>query len=73
LAEAAKSRPADAERVAAQTESVAKELAQPKPNKRFLDLSVEGLKEAARAVGDIAPTVIAVAGKIAAFVAGVAL
>jgi len=73
LAEASRQRPAEAERVASQTETLAKELAQPKPNRRFLDLSVEGLKEAAKAVADIAPTVLAVAAKVAAFVTGAAL
>ena len=67
LAEATKQRPADAERVASQTESVAKELSQPKPNKRFLDISVEGLKGAAKAVADIAPTVIIPPGLLARF------
>jgi hypothetical protein len=36
-----------------------------------LSITTEGLKQAAQTVADIAPTVLAVAGKVAAFVAGI--
>ena len=41
------------------------------PNKSFLTITTKGLKEAAKAVADIAPTVLTVAGQIAKFVSGV--
>jgi len=61
----------DAERVAQATEPIVGELAKKKPNKGFLNVSVEGLKEAAKAVADIAPFVLATATEIAAWVARV--
>ncbi len=62
-------RPEDAERVAQTAELVATEATKGQPNKGFLSLTAAGLKEAAKAVADIAPTVLTVADKIAAFVA----
>ena len=73
LSAVSEKRPEDAERVAATVETVTAELGKTKPNQNFLNISVEGLKQAAKAVEDIAPSVIAVAGRIAAFVAGLAL
>lgn len=72
LAVASEKRPEDADRVAASVETVTSELAKAKLNKTFLSISLEGLKQAAKAVEDIAPSVLAVAGRIAAFVAGLA-
>jgi hypothetical protein len=63
-------RPADAERVAKSAEMVVEEATRDKPDKSFLNITAEGLKQAAKAVADIAPTVLEVAGKIAAFVVG---
>jgi len=59
--------PADAERVVKSAEMVVSELTKEKPSSSFLTITVEGLKEAAKAVEEIAPTVLAVAAKIAAF------
>lgn len=72
LKEAVNKRPGDAQRVAQSAEVVATEVANPQPNKSYLNLSVEGLKEAAKAVEDIAPRVIKVAAMIASFVATLA-
>lgn len=79
LAELAKSlkgvadtRPDDAERVAKTAELVVAEATKTKPDKGFLSITTDGLKKAAEAVADIAPAVLAVAGKVAAFVAGIA-
>jgi hypothetical protein len=65
----AEKRPEDAERVAKTTELVVAEVTKPKPDRTFLNITTEGLTQAAKAVADIAPTVLAVAAKIAAFVA----
>jgi hypothetical protein len=70
LKAAAEVRPDDAERVAKTAELVVSEATKAKPDKGFLAISAEGLKKAAEAVADIAPSVLAVAGKVAAFVAG---
>lgn len=68
----ADTRPDDAERVAKTAELVVAEATKAKPDKGFLSLTTDGLKKAAEAVADIAPTVLAVAGKVAAFVSGLA-
>jgi hypothetical protein len=62
----------DVDRVAKTAELVVSEAMKPKPNKGFLTITAQGLKEAAQAVADIAPAVLAVAGKVAAFVTGIA-
>jgi hypothetical protein len=69
LEAAAEKRPEDAERVTKTAELVVAEATKAKPDKTFLSITAEGLKQAAQAVADIAPTVLAVAGKVAAFVA----
>lgn len=69
LKDAGDQRPEDTERVAQMTELVATEVAKATPNKSFLGFTVEGLKEAAGAIKDIAPAVLSVAGSIATFVA----
>ncbi len=69
---AAKSRPDDAERVAKTAELVVAEATKAKPDKGFMSITAEGLKKAAEAVADIAPAALVVAGKVAAFVAGLA-
>ena len=63
-------RPEDADRVLKTAELVIVEATKAKPDRSFLSITTEGLKQAAKAVADIAPTVLAVAGKVAAFVAG---
>jgi hypothetical protein len=45
------------------------ELRKEKKNASFLSFSVEGLKAAAEAVKDIAPSILVTAGNIAAFIA----
>ena len=65
----AEKRPDDAERVGKTAELVVAEATKAKPDRGFLSITVEGLKKAAEAVADITPTVLAVAGKVAAFVA----
>lgn len=59
----------DADRVTKMTEMVAAEATKAKPDKTFLSISLEGLKQAAKAVEDIAPAVLATAAKVAAFIA----
>ena len=70
LKAAAETRPDDSERIVRTAELVATEVAKDKPDKGFLNITVEGLKQAAKAVEDIAPAVIGVAAKVARFVAG---
>jgi hypothetical protein len=70
LQAAAEKRPEDAERVARTAELVASEAAKQKPDKGFLSITSEGLKQAATTMADIAPTVIGVAAKIASLVTG---
>lgn len=70
LSSVADKRPDDTARVASTIETVGAELAKPKPNRGFLNITAEGLKEAAKALADIAPQVISVAGRIAAFITG---
>jgi len=70
LKTAAEKRPEDSERVAHTAELVATEVAKEKPDKGFLTITVEGLKQAAKAVEDIAPAVLGVAVKVASFIAG---
>lgn len=65
-------KPEDTQRVIQTAEMVATEVAKTKPNKPFLDLSAQGLKEAAKAVEEIAPTILSIAAKIAVFVGGIA-
>ena len=66
----AEKRPDDADRVTRTAELVVAEATKAKPDKAFLSITAEGLKQAAQSVADIAPTVLAVAGKVIAFVAG---
>lgn len=61
--------PEDSQRVVQATEMVAAEVAKEKPNKSFLAITTEGLKEAAKAVEASTPTILTVATKIAKFVA----
>jgi hypothetical protein len=72
LAAVAEQRPEEVERVAKTAELVVTEATKAKPDKTFLSITADGLKHAALAVADIAPTVLAVAGKVAAFVAALA-
>lgn len=65
LASVAKQQPEDAQRVLQAAEMVSAEVAKQKPSKSFLNITAEGLKEAAKAVAAIAPTVLDVATKIA--------
>ncbi|MEN6551494.1 MAG: COR domain-containing protein [Methanobacterium sp.] len=60
----------DTDRVIEDAERIAKEISREKPNKSRLESMTEDLKETANAVKDIAPTVLPIATKIAAFVAG---
>lgn len=66
----ADTRPDDADRVVKTAELVVAEATKTKPDKGFLSITTEGLKKAAETVADLAPTVLTVAGKLAAFVAG---
>lgn len=68
LAAIAEQHPDEADRVTRTTELVVSEATKPKPDKAFLNITTEGLKQAASALADIAPTVLLVAGKVAEFV-----
>jgi len=70
LKSVAASHPDAAERVARSAELVVGEATRAKPDPGFLSITAAGLKQAAQALADIAPTVLSVAGKIAAFVTG---
>lgn len=63
--------PEDSERVIQAAEMVAAEVSKKNPSKSFLAITTEGLKEAAKAVEAITPSVLSVATKIAKFVAGI--
>jgi len=63
-------KPEDTQRVVQAAEMVASEVSKEEPNKSFLAITTEGLKEAAKAIEAVAPTVLGVAAKIATFVAG---
>jgi len=70
LAAAPATRAEDAAQVTRAAEMVVAEVTKEKPSKGMLSVSAEGLKEAAKALADITPTVIGIATKIGAFVAG---
>jgi hypothetical protein len=70
LVSASENRPDESERVARTAELVATEVAKEKPDREFLNITVEGLKQAAKAIEDIAPAAIRVAAKVAMFVSG---
>ena len=59
----------DAERVTVAAERLAGEVVRQEPDKSFLRVSAQGLKEAAEAVAAIAPTVVSTVGKILALLA----
>ncbi len=61
--------PRGARRVARQAEALAEEAIQDERDQGFLQVTAEGLKSAASAVGAVAPDVLKVATKIAAWVA----
>jgi septum formation inhibitor MinC len=69
LATVVEKRPEDAERVTKTAELVVAEAVKAKPDKSFLSITVDGLTKAAQAVADIAPPVLSVAAKLAAFIA----
>ena len=69
LAPVAEQRPDDADRVTRSAETVGAEVAKAKPDKDYLRITAAGLTAAAKAVADIAPPVLAVAAKVAAFIA----
>ena len=72
LQPATDSQPEDSQRVVQAAELVAAEVAKERPSKSFLNITTEGLIEAARAVAGIAPTVLNVAAQIATVVGTIA-
>lgn len=58
---------ADAGRVAKSAELVVEEAVKEQPDRSFLKISAEGLKQAAEAVKDVAPAVLSVVGKLVPF------
>lgn len=58
------------EEIAAALEKAIAKATQPQPKKSMLELSANGLKEAAQTVAAIAPVVLQTAAKIAAFIVG---
>lgn len=71
LAKIEEQRPEDADRVTRSAEAVVAEATRAKPDASFMTITAEGLKQAAKAVADIAPTVFSIAAKVAAFVAAI--
>jgi hypothetical protein len=71
LKDAGDQRPDDSERVAEMAALVAKEVSKATPNKSFLGITVDGLKEAASAIKDVAPAVLSAVGSIATFVGNI--
>lgn len=61
--------PAGARRVEQQASTVATEISSGNVDRSYLEVTTDGLKKAAAAVKDIAPTVLEVAGRIATFLA----
>jgi hypothetical protein len=68
LEDVAKKKPDEADAVAAQTKALVDQASQAKPNKTLLNITKDGLLSAAKAVADIAPTVLETAGAIAKWV-----
>lgn len=60
----------DAEAVATMTESMVEQATATKPNKSLLKITGEGLKKAAENIADVLPTVLGIATKIVATIAG---
>lgn len=56
-----------ARRVEKQAEAVAEEVSGGKSDKSYLEITTQGLKQAAESLKDIAPAVLEVVGKIVAF------
>ena len=65
-----KTNPEDSARVAETLELAVKEATKAKPNPGFLKITAEGLKEAANALKDVAPAVLAVTGKVVQWLLG---
>jgi hypothetical protein len=63
----------DAEAVATLTESVVEQASAEKPNKALMQITGDGLKKAAENIADVLPTVLGIATKIVAVVAGLGL
>jgi hypothetical protein len=63
----------DAEAVATLTESVVDQVTAEKPNKALLQITGDGLKKAAENIADVLPTVLGIATRIVAAVAGLGL
>jgi hypothetical protein len=72
LEDVAKTNPHEAEWIAKEACIVVEEAAKEKPNKKLLEISAEGLKEAAKAVPEVAPTITSIATQIVELVGGVA-
>jgi hypothetical protein len=65
VAEVSKAIPSDqAEAMGRDAETLAKEVTSPKPRRRMLDVTVEGLKEAAIAVGEVGKPILQTVAKL---------
>jgi hypothetical protein len=73
LKPASETQPDDAAAVVKYAKDTTDELSRPKPRKGLLDVSLNGLKEAAKAVALAAPTILTVVGQIVDFVSKTAL
>lgn len=65
------SHPDETSRVAETMELAVKEATKRKPSASFLKITAEGLKEAANALKDVAPTILTITGKVVQFLLGV--
>lgn len=73
LEAAAQQKPEEAQAVALQAKSLVEQATQDKPNKTSINITKEGLMDAAKAVADIAPTVLETAASIGKWIARVVL
>jgi len=73
LDQVSKTHPEDSARVAETLGLAVKEATKAKPNPGFLKITAEGLKEAANALKDVAPTVLVVTGKVVQWLLGLGI
>ena len=73
LDQVSKTHPEDSARVAETLGLAVKEATKAKPNPGFLKITAEGLKEAANALKDVAPTMLVVTGKVVQWLLGLGI
>ncbi len=64
ITEAAEARPEETKQLAADAETLSKEVTSEKPRRKWYELSVEGIKEAAKALGEVGKPIIETTAKL---------